>query len=397
MTKKEQVLIVGGGFGGVKAALELASSPHLQVTLLSDDTEMRYYPTLYKTATGGKRANSSIPLSRLFEDKPVRVVKAIATKLDRKAKTITTSDGQAFEYDSLILSLGVVTNYFGIEGIKEHSYTIKNQDEVARFKAHLHKQLVADNRPDLNYVIIGAGPTGIELSGALPDYLRRIIEHHGLPQRKIHIDLIEAAPRLLPRLPKDTSRAVRRRLKHLGIRLYLNSVVQGQTADELTINGKPIRSHTVVWTAGVTNNPFFSDNNFSLTNRGKVLVDVYLQAEENIYVIGDNANTPFSGMAQTALHDGEFIARNLKRRAVGKDFISYDVKKPVTVIPAGPRWAAVCWGKVRIYGWLGYVLREGADLMGFHDLEPWHRAIPQWFSEFDRQDDCVVCTIAEPS
>jgi NADH dehydrogenase len=395
MSKTERVLIVGGGFGGVKAALELADDPRFEVTVLSDDTDLRYYPTLYHTATGGRRANSSIPLSVIFAGKAVTLAKGRAATLDRKAKTITTSDGQAYEYDSLIIGLGVVTNYFGIKGMKEYSYTIKSQTEVARFKAHLHKQLVEDHRPDLNYVIIGAGPTGIELAGVLPGYLRYIIKNHGLHQRALHVDLIEAAPSLLPRLPKDTSRLVGRRLKKLGVKLYVGSAVQAATADELTVNGKPIRSHTVIWTAGVTNHPFFNENHFAVTNRGKVAVDVYLQAEDNIFVIGDNANTPFSGSAQTALRDGTFVAKNLRRRARGKQFKSYVAKRSVTVIPAGPRWAAVLWGKFRIYGWLGYAIREAADLVGFHHLEPWKKATKQFMTEFETDDECEVCATAQ--
>ncbi|HWB38971.1 MAG TPA: FAD-dependent oxidoreductase [Candidatus Saccharimonadales bacterium] len=391
---KENVLIVGAGFGGVKAALELAEDERFNVTLLSDSAELRYYPTLYHTATGGRRANSSIPLSRIFEGKPVTLAAGTATSLDRKAKTITTAEGQAYSYDSLILGLGVVTNYFGITGLEEFSYSIKSQSEAARFKKHLHDQLTNDHKPDLNYVIVGAGPTGIELAGALPGYLKKISKAHGLPERKIHIDLIEAAPRLLPRLPKDASRAVQKQLKKLGIKLYLGSVVQGETADELMVSGKPIRSHTVVWTAGVTNHPFFHDNQFVLTNRGKVAVDVYLQAEDNIFVIGDNANTPFSGLAQTALRDGTFVARNLSRRASGRTLKSYDAKQPITVIPAGPRWAAVVWGHLRMYGWIGYALREAADLIGFHDLEPWTTASKQFLTEFAVEDDCDACNVA---
>ena len=262
MSKKEHVLIVGGGFGGVKAALELVNHTHFKVTLLSDDTDLRYYPTLYHTATGGKRANSSIPLTKIFEDKAIEIVQGSATTIDRKAKTITTAGGQTHAFDTLILGLGVVTNYFGIPGLSDYSFSIKTQAEVARFKAHLHKQLVDDHQPDLNYVVIGAGPTGIELSGALPSYLKRIIKNHGLQPKPIHIDLIEAAPRLLPRLPRDTSRTVRRQLKRLGVKLYLGSTVQGETADELTVSGKPIRSHTVIWTAGVTNHPFFRQSGY---------------------------------------------------------------------------------------------------------------------------------------
>lgn len=391
---KEKVLIVGGGFAGVKAALELASDERFAVTLLSDRSDFRYYPTLYHTATGGRRASSTIPLRSLFAEKGVKVVQATAQTVDKKAKAVMTTTSEKFEYDTLILSLGVVTNYFGIQGLQEFSYGIKSVEEAERFKKHLHKQLEDEHKPDLNYVIVGAGPTGIELAGALPGYLRRIMKAHGMENRKVHIDLIEAAPRLLPRLPKDTSRMVRRQLKRLGIRLYLGKTVEGQTADELMVSGKPIRSHTVVWTAGVTNHPFFKENGFMLTSRGKVATDIYLQAEDNIFVLGDNANTPYSGMAQTALLDGKFVAENLKRRADGKDFNSYIAKRPITVLPAGDKWAAVIWGKLRIYGWLGWILRSLADLIAFHDYEPWQKATQQWMQDFGSEESCPTCTKA---
>ena len=391
---KERVLIIGGGFAGVKAALELCKDDRFDVILLSDSDELRYYPTLYHSATGGKRANSSIPLKVIFARKNITLVKGTAIRLVRKDKTVTTKEGRAYEYDTLLIGLGVVTNYFGIKGLEEYSYSIKTQDAAARFKKHLHQQMVDERQPDPHYVIVGAGPTGIELAGALPGYLKEIMKNHGIKHRAIHIDLIEAGPRLLPRLPKDTSRAVRKHLRKLGIRLYLNSVVQGETADELTVSGKPIRSHTVVWTAGVTNNPFFKDNGFTIMGRGKVATDIYLQAEPDIFVMGDNANMPYSGLAQTALRDGTFVAKNLKRRASGWKLKSYAAKQPITVIPCGPRWAAVVWGKLRMYGWIGWFLRESADLVGFHDLEPWKRATKQWYTEFTEEDDCPTCATA---
>ena len=392
---KEKVLIVGGGFAGVKAALELEKDDRFDVILLSDDTDLRYYPTLYHTATGGKRANSSIPLKTIFAGKRIKLAEGKATKLIRKDKTVTTSKGRAYEYDTLILALGVVTNYFGIPGLKEYSYSIKTQSEAARFKKHLHEQLEDEKRPDLHYVIVGAGPTGIELAGALPEYLRHIMKCHGVKHRAIHVDLIEASPRLLPRLPKDTSRAVQKRLRKLGVKLYLKSMVQGETADNLTVNGKSIRSHTVVWTAGVTNHPFFKENDFVLTGRGKVATDIYLQAEQDIYVLGDNANTPYSGLAQTALWDGKFVARNLRRKASGWRLRSYEAKPVVTVIPCGPHWAAVVWGHLRMYGWIGWFLREAADMKGFRALESWKSATKQLYTEFTRDDNCEACATKE--
>lgn len=395
MKKPERVLIVGGGFAGVKAALGLQNHPKFHVTLISDDPDLRYYPTLYHTATGADKANSSIPLKTIFaETTNIDIIKAQAELLDRQAKTITTKDKKVYEFDSLIIALGVVTNYYGIPGLDEFSYGIKSQAEVARFKQHLHKQLIDDRRPDLNYVIVGAGPTGIELAGALPGYIKHIMRNHGLADKPVHIDLIEAMPRLLPALPKVSSRYVKRQLKKLGIRLYLGSKVEGETADALAVNGKPISSHTVIWTAGVTNHPFFSQNHFVLMGRGKVAVDTYLQTEPNIFVLGDNANTPFSGMAQTAIGDGAFVADNLIRRSEGKDFKSYVAKKPVSVIPAGPKWAVVIWGGIHFHGILGYLIREAADIRGFHEFEPWSLAAKQYMSEYVYQDDCDICAVA---
>ncbi len=160
MAKTEKVLVVGGGFGGVKAALEIGNDKRFDVTLISDTTELRYYPTLFHTATGGKRANSSIPLERIFQNTRVKLVNASVQTLDRKNKVITDTGGKTYEFDTLIIGLGVKTNYFGIQGLAEHSYSIKTQDEVARFKKHLHDQLTHERKPDLSYVIVGAGPTG---------------------------------------------------------------------------------------------------------------------------------------------------------------------------------------------------------------------------------------------
>ncbi len=213
----------------------------------------------------------------------------------------------------------------------------------------------------------------------------------GLKKRKIHVDLIEAAPRLVPRMPKDVSRAITRNLRKQGVSVYTKTAVQAQTADALMVNNKPIRSHTVIWTAGIANNPFFKDHDFQLTRNGKVRVDQYLQAEPGIYVIGDNADTPYGGMAQTALYDGKFVAANLQRILGNQDPHPYRAKKPVYVLPAGPRWAAVLWGKVRINGRLGWTLRSFADLMLYRDYLPWTLAVKRWRSLDDSEDFCKSC------
>ncbi len=389
-TKDTTVLVVGGGFAGVKTALELSKERKLNITLLSDRTDLRYYPALYHSATGGKQAQGSIPLEKLTAGKRITLAQGRAEKLDRKAKTITTADGKKYKFDILILALGVVTNYFGIEGLAEHSFGIKSWEQIQAFKQHIHEQFNGKDTSDLHYVIVGGGPTGIELACALPEYLADIMKHHGVT-RKVKIEIVESNPRLLPRSNPGTSKAVMKRAEKLGIELNLGKVVQKLTPTTLTVSGEEIATDTVVWTAGTGNNPFFKDNDFTINERGKVVVDGSLRSEEGIYVLGDNAATPYSGLAQIAIHDGHFAAHDILRRFNSEEPKAYKVAPPITVVPVGPHWAAVEWRGFGIHGWIGWVLRLAADWIGFKDLEPVLPATKQWMYEFGGEEDCATC------
>lgn len=388
---KHRIVIVGGGFGGIQTALKLSHDPRFHITLVTNRADFHYYPSLYRTATGGKRMISSIPLEEIFEGKSVHILLDEVVSINRAERIVTTKVGHTIGYEAVVLGLGVQTNYFNIEGLQELSFGIKTPDDAEELKAHLHKQLIEDGKPDTNYVVIGGGPTGIELAGSLVSYLHHLLKSHGMEHRAVHVDLIEGSPRLVPRMPKDISLMIKRHLRKLGVRLYLKTVVQAQTADALMVHDKAIRSHTVVWTAGVTNHPFFKQNDFQLTKNGKVRVDQYLQSEPGLYVIGDNADTPYSGMAQTALYDGAYVASNLIRLANREDPTPYRAKKPIYVLPAGEGWAAVLWGKVRLYGRLGWILRSMADLIAYNDFEPWKMAAKRWMAHNESEENCPMC------
>jgi len=388
---KPHILVVGGGFAGVKTALELSKHHTGTITLLSDKETFSYYPALYHTATGGLYKQSNIPLKRLVNEQKINFVQGSAHSLSRQDKILTTDQGQQLHYDILVLALGVVTNYFGIKGLEENSYTIKSWEQIQKFKHHLHSLLTPDT-PEQHYVIVGAGPTGIEVAGALPAYLRKIMKKHGVTDQRFKITIIEAAPRLLPHSAEKVSRQVSKRLAALGVDLQLGMAVQGASANELMVNGSPIKSSTIIWTAGTSNHPFFKENNFTLTEHGKVQVDDYLHAEDDIYVIGDNAQTPFSGFAQTAVRDGMYVAHDIVRRLKGKQTPAYKPKKPIAVIPVGEGWASVEWGKSVYAGMFGWWLRSAADWVAFHDVEPWWRATTQWATEFGGQEDCAICS-----
>jgi NADH:quinone reductase (non-electrogenic) len=391
---KQRIVIVGGGFAGVKAALELGGDQRFAVTLISDRPDFEYHPSLYHTATGGVTAESSIPLQTILAGKPVTIMLDTATTLDRAQHIVSTTHGLHAEYDVLIVALGMVTNYFGIKGLEEFSYGMKSIAEVRELKAHIHKELTDDKAPDPNYVIVGGGPTGIELAGALPGYLRRVMQNHDIAPRPLSIDLIEAAPTLMPRLPAAVGQKIAKRLNKLGISLYLGKAVKGETATTLMVDDKPLATKTVIWTAGVTNNPFFKANSFKLTDKGKVEIDAYLQAEPNIYVLGDNANTEFSGMAQTALRDAKSVADNVRRALDKQPMVAYQPKKPVYVTPVGPHWAALYWHNFQLYGWAGSLMRSAANWVGYHDLEPWWPASKEWMTEFESQEECPTCAKA---
>jgi NADH dehydrogenase len=389
---KHKALIVGGGFGGVKTALELAKDARFEITLVSDQENFRYYPSLYHTATGGSKNVSSIPLDEIFADYPaVTIVKDTIQSIDKEKKVASTAGGAQFEYDVIVLALGMTTNFFGIPGLDKFAYGIKTLEEAEKLKKHLHKHIVEMKHPDLNYVVVGGGPTGIELAGVLGDYIKYICKKHGVKKQSIHIDLVEAADRLLPRMEKSVSRKVARRLKKQGVKIYLSSAVKSQNQDELLVNDKPIRSHTVIWTAGMANNSLYGEQGFQMAKNRKARVDQFLQAEPGIYVIGDNADTPYSGMAQTALYDGVYVAENLIRLANHQDPEPYRAKRPIYVIPAGPNWAAVVWGKARFYGRIGWMLRRAADLRAYRDYGRWFTATKHWFSEYEKEDLCEHC------
>ena len=247
---------------------------------------------------------------------------------------------------------------------------------------------------DKRYVIIGGGPTGVELASALGSYIKRLQGHYGIPEKKIRISLVEGSPRLLPRMHPKTSEKVKRQLEKIGVNVELGKKVESATADGIVINGKPLKSHTVIWTSGVANHPFFRENekHFEFAPNGKVIVNQYMQTRDHIYIIGDNAATPFSGLAQTALHDALFVAKNFARRQANKPLRKYKVRRPPVVVPVGENWAVFEWHKLRMSGWPASLLRYAADMIGYHDILPIGWALGVWRAQRENEEDYFTPT-----
>lgn len=374
------ITVVGGGFGGVKTALELAKNKKARITLISDKPDFQYYPALYSTATGGSNFQSWIPLEEIFaaHDNVTLVIDTVTT-LNKTARTITTASGQTHKYQTLVLALGSVTTYFGIEGLDHYAYGIKSHDEIERLKRHLVHEFAQPNGADSHFLIIGAGPTGVELASSLGSFLRRLKKQYDQPEPRVSISIIEAAPRVLPRMSERASAKVTKRLKSLGVHVETGMKVEAETADSLMVSGRPIKSHTVVWTSGVANNPFYAANadQFELSKNGKVVVDKHMRSDEHIYIVGDNAFTPYSGLAQIAVKDAIFVAKHI----LGISKKNYSASLPAVVVPVGENWAVFEYRKLTFGGRLGSFFRQMADIIGYSDVLPLRQTLRAWSSQ----------------
>lgn len=389
------IIIVGGGFGGIKAALELSKDKRNHVTLITDKPDFQYYPALYSSATGHSHLESWVPLGTIFADDEVQVhIDAIET-IDVKAKQLTGKSGMTYNYDTCVIAIGTVTTYFGIKGLDIYAYGIKSAEEIKRLKQHLYTDIAENHIVDKHYVVVGAGPTGVELSAALGSYIRRLCKRYNVEDPHISVDLIEAAPRILPKMHEKTSRKVQKRLEKLGVNVQTGKKVEAASADDLIVSGASIDSRTVIWTSGVANHPFFKNNGFNLAPNGRVVVDEYMRAEPDVYVIGDNAETPYTGLAQTALHDALYVARSIKRIHEGHEPKKYKAVKPPVVVPVGERWAVFEWHWLRVYGWISAVLRRAADFIGYSDMLPIGQALGVWRASTVIEDDYFTPTLKE--
>jgi NADH dehydrogenase len=352
-----------------------------------------FYPALYATATGHSKRESIIPLTKIFARGRVKIVKDTIISIDTARKIVVGKENQ-LSYDRIIFSLGVVTSYFGIAGLDTYSYSIKSADELTRFKKHLHDELTENGELDKNYVIVGAGPTGVELSAALAHYLRRIAENHNIRNPHVSLNLVEAAPRVLPRMSERASKLVARELGRVGVRVMTNKKVESEDDDSIMISGKDVPSKTVVWTSGVTNHPFFAEHNdiFRLAKNGRVEVDEHLRAnDKHVYVIGDNAATPYTGLAQTAIHDAKFVARAIKAEVHHRSLPRYSPKKQPVVVPVGERWAIFEFGPFRLTGLIGALITRAANFVGYLDYFPVWTSINLWQAGGEFQEECTSC------
>jgi NADH:ubiquinone reductase (H+-translocating) len=372
----QKIVIVGGGFGGVTAALHLAKVglKNTTITVISDRPWLEYYGVLYRLIGGADVSEACIPLKMIVGNLPVNIVIDSVKSINATKKNVE-GKSKTYAYDTLILAPGSVASYFGIPGMEEQSITLKHASDALDLRTNILKNRNAAQR----WIVVGGGPTGIEIAGEI-DHLS-----HGT----IQVDMIEATDRLLPMAEPKASAKVLRRMQKLGVNVLLNTAVAKASKQSVTLkDGTVMKGSMIVWTAGVKANPMIAAiKGLEVDKRGRAVVDEHLRSKTHpdIFVLGDCASTPYAGMAQTAVDDGVFVARVLKAEHTKSPTPSYNPRPPAYAIPAGPYWAAVKYGPLRVYGFLGYMMRRAADVHVYMLILRWRHVPAAYFGRINLQ------------
>lgn len=375
------IVVVGSGFAGVKLALELSNKSGIKVTLISQSTNFEYHAALYRSGTGRSPLEVVLPLRDIFKrSRNVKIVHERIVGIDSKKQRVVSETGHTYTYDKVVFAMGNVVNYFGIEGMEETTYTLDTISNTIALRHELTNLFKTKSHPRI--AIIGAGPAGVELAGELQHYANLVTQRYKIKEpAKVEVSIIEGSDRILPTMESKSSKKALQRLRQLNVRIMLGTQVNSCLPGKVCISTGDIDADLIVWTAGSKAVGFYNEHpNVFEIERGRVKVDQYLHAvgQENIFVIGDNAATPYSGMAQTALHDASFLAENILLEQKQQPLKWYRAVRPIYAVPIGPKWAILQTKTKVIIGYKAWLARRRADLALYRNFQPYKMAMKTW-------------------
>jgi NADH dehydrogenase len=366
MANAHRVVIIGGGFGGLAAAQSLRRSP-VQVTLLDRHNYHLFQPLLYQVATGSlSPANVAAPLRNILKrQKNTEVLLAEAVNIDAASRRVILSDG-TIEYDTLILATGSSHQYFGHDDWEQFAPGLKNVEDATDMRRRILLAFEsAEREPDpekiramLTFVIVGGGPTGVELAGALGEIAHDTLldDFRRIDTKQARIILVEGTNHILPSYPEKLSESARKQLERLGVTVRTGAFVTDVRGDGATIkegdHTEFVPSHTVLWAAGVQSSPLgrmlSESTGTKLDKAGRVIVapDLTVPGHPEIFVIGDLANfshqggKPLPGVAQPAIQEGHYTARVIQDRLRGENTPPFHYRDKGNLAVIG-RFAAV--------------------------------------------------------
>jgi len=309
------------------------------------------------------------------------VIDSIAT-IDSSNQTIKGETEREYSYDKLVLALGNEKYFYGIEGLDHFAHTMYTIRDTMALRSALVEAFTRAHRHKVRVIVIGGGASGVELCGDLHTFNEMVAKRYGTRKKELRVDLIEGSPRILPLLKEEASKKATARLEKIGVRVMTNKKVLRCSQNSVRLDDTELAADIIVWTAGSRSSSMYAQfpDMFELDEKGRVKVNQYLQSDTShkIFVLGDNASTTYSGMAQTAIYDAIFVANNFLRGSRGLEYMEYSPKEPIYVCPIGPKWAVLQdKGKVTS-GLKGWVVRRRADLWIFKNFQPYADAIKTW-------------------
>jgi NADH dehydrogenase len=382
MTNLHRVVIIGGGFGGLSVARQLKHAP-VEVTLLDRCNYHLFQPLLYQVATGAlSPANIAAPLRHVLKNqKNTKVLLAEATHIDAASRRVILSDG-TLEYDTLIVATGASHQYFGHDEWEQFAPGLKTIEDATDMRSRILLAFEAAEREAdpkklrawMTFVIVGAGPTGAELAGALGeianDTLRR--DFRNINTSEARIILVEGAGRVLPTYPEKLSRAAQEMLARLGVVVRTGAMVTDIEHGSVTIREgdrtEKIPTRTVLWAAGVLASPLgrilAAEAGANLDRAGRVIVepDLTIAGHPDIFVIGDLANfshqggKPLPGVAQPAIQAGYYVGKTIKRRLRGEKIESFHYVDKGNLATIGRAAAVADLNWLRLSGWPAWMI-----------------------------------------
>lgn len=383
------VVIVGAGFGGLNAAMALGRAP-VKVTIVDQHNYHLFQPLLYQVATAGlSPGDIAYPIRAVVRKQAnTHVLLAEVTRVEPDARKLILKDRE-LPYDYLILAAGVRHSYFGHPEWEKHAPGLKTIDEALAIRRRI---LLAFERAEtetdaakrkalLTFVVIGGGPTGVELAGAISEIAYKVMaqDFRSIDTRETRTILVEAGPRILPSFPEELSAIAEDALKNLGVEIRTNSPVTKIESGAVTIKDQLVSAETILWAAGVSASPLAQSLNVPLDRAGRVVVnaDLTISGHSEIFVIGDLASfmhqadgKPLPGLAPVAMQQGRHAAANILRAQNGeamKPFKYWDRGSMATI---GRNAAVATIGRVHLSGflaWIAWLFIHILFLIGFRN------------------------------
>ncbi len=383
-----KVVIVGAGFGGLRLARKLNNRSGFEVVLLDRFNYHQFQPLFYQVATAGLDAsNISFPLRKVFQkSRNVRIRLAeLQQVLPVQNKIIT--DTEEIPYDVLVLATGADTNFFGNEKLAEYAFPMKSTVEALQLRYRIlrnfERSLTEKNEEELqrmmNIVVVGGGPTGVEVAGALAEMKKYVLpkEYPELDLSRMHIYLLEGSPRTLGAMSDKSSGRSMKYLEKLGVNVLTNTLVSDYNGRTVSLkDGIEIKTATVIWAAGIKGNiPVGIDKNL-IARGNRIKTDRYcqVQGQQNIYVIGDLAymETPrypqgHPQVAPVAMQQADLLARNLRQivkfKPQGQDEFEYRDKGSMATVGRNLAVVDIPQPKMHFGGFLAWMIWMGLHLM----------------------------------